>query len=488
MAERPSTLYLGLDCGSSSVKGLLYDPFKKRIRARERIRINTSKRAEDGCLFIEQSPQELLNAASSVLNRLLRETTPNENVTIGIASQRSSFLLAETQTGRALTAIISWQDTRGLPLLKKWRASREPVYEKTGLYLTPYYTITKLLWILRENPCLAALARKGLLKLCYLPSYLLLHLSREQRPAIDASLAQRSLLLNCQSAQWDRGLLQKFAIPRALLPELRPTYSFYGTLPDTFKKPGAVIRAVIGDQQAAFLALNAPGGKTLPLLNLGTGGFVLIPTKSKRWRQAGLLTDILRQKNNRLEYLLEGTVTSIQGAFKWLISIGLMDDEKSFHPPQPGEWPRLPLITGSFGGLASPHWRGDLKVHAHNLDASLSRDELLLGFLLNTAHLFWEILHPLRNLPFYPKELAAAGGLSKSRGLLEIMAQYLEMPIVPVADADLTALGAIQAASNDALRIPIEKGPAIRPNFAGRNERERYRRMAHRELLKLINQ
>ncbi|MBI4669319.1 MAG: hypothetical protein HY747_09080 [Elusimicrobia bacterium] len=300
-------LLLGFDAGSSSIKGVLYDPSQKKFLAAARLRIAAKKYSAEGALCVEHAPEEILRGAEKILRTLAAKAPACRPIRAAIAAQRSSFLLVDAETYQALTPVISWQDLRGAPLVKKLSSLNSLVYQKTGLYLTPYYTISKLLWLFQKDRDLKSKAEQGRILLAFLPAYLAGHLTRERTFAVDPTQAQRSLLLNIKTCGWDNELLKVFGIPKKMLPPVKSSFDDYGTIAIEGRKEAVKLCATIGDQQAACLALSSvPASSRRPgLINLGTGGFMLLPTGRKLKRIEGLLSGILWKIENRTEYFLE---------------------------------------------------------------------------------------------------------------------------------------------------------------------------------------
>ncbi|MBI2069899.1 MAG: hypothetical protein HYT79_04780 [Elusimicrobia bacterium] len=476
-------LLIGLDQGSSSTKGILYDPKNKKILASERAGIKTRRRAEGNRQFVEHDPEDILHSVRRVLKRLAARAPARRRLSVGLACQRSSFLFVRAGTLEALTPVISWQDTRGLELLNALQDKAPLVYERTGLYLTPYYMLSKIIWLF-EKYNFGEEARQGTIRLAPLSSYLAARLTKSDRLLVDPTHAQRTLLLNIDSGDWDLALCSAFGVPKPFLPELRETSDDYGTI--DLPSRTARLSGMIGDQQGAYWALESCANDQPALINLGTGGFLLLPTGRKPARAKGLLSGILRKENGRILYCLEGTVTSIQGALLWLKNAGLLKDTDRFRPPKKGQWGLLPVVSGGFGGLSAPFWRGDVKVAVNGLHQGNTREDIVLAFLLGLTHLFWEILKPLAGTPFYPNKLTASGGLSKSSGLLNILAEYLDLPVRPAENPDLTALGACLAAWPQA-KCSIRLGKPVVPAPSLREEAACYRARAEAALLALIS-
>ncbi|MBI4064267.1 MAG: hypothetical protein HY401_08225 [Elusimicrobia bacterium] len=477
-------LLIGLDQGSSSTKGILYDSRRQKILAETRGKVSTRRRTKDDRHFVEHDPGDILRSVREAAEFLLKKAPPGSAIRVGLACQRSSFLLMEA-SGKALTPVVSWQDTRGAKIAQKLKKYNALVYQKTGLYLTPYYALTKLLWFFENNPHWKSRAKKGDILFAPLATYLAYHLTYEKTFAVDATHAQRSLLMNIRTCQWDKGLLKLFGIPAAMLPEIKNTTANYGTLASSPPRP--LLTAMIGDQQAAAWAIFSDHERRkTALINLGTGGFVLIPTGPRPKRVPGLLSGIL-SKTWRAGYLLEGTVNSVQGVLVWMKNTGILKKSDVFRMPQKNEWEKIPVVVSGFGGLAAPYWRSDLKTSIFHLARATHREDFLRGFLLGLAHLFWEILRPLKGTSFYPRELIASGGLSNSAGLMKILSSYLELPIRTVRYSDLTVLGAALAARKTGKGSFIRPSRLFCPGRQDQNKLDRHRQKIHAAIKMLVN-
>ncbi|MBL6999279.1 MAG: glycerol kinase, partial [Gammaproteobacteria bacterium] len=241
----PATACLALDQGTLSSRALLYDETGTVLCSASR-RI-TLKRID--AQHVEQDGVEILASILAVLDEVLaaQQATRVNIKSAGLATQRSSILAWQPSSGKVLSPVLSWQDTRAADWLSGFESQAELIQAKTGLRLSPHYSVSKMQWLLQHNRNVQqALAQQDCV-ITPLASYLLYHLTDQQHIQIDIANACRSLLCNLQQRDWDAQLLQLFSMPPALLPECRPISYNYGTI----KQTGIPITAVNGDQTAA---------------------------------------------------------------------------------------------------------------------------------------------------------------------------------------------------------------------------------------------
>ena len=306
-----SSFVLAIDQGSSSTKVLSFDR-----RGRQSYRSSRPLRIErPSPVHVEQDPIHVLQETKFALDEVLSSIFKDghEVTAIGLACQRSSFLLWDRGGGRPLTPIISWQDLRAKDLCTELDSQREEIYQKTGLPLTGHYGGPKFLWFIRNNPELSKWIH--LPKVLFSPwnSFLLWHLTQERVCATDESIAGRTLFFNIHARFWDKDLLRLFRVPEEILPEIRPTCHLYGHYP--FENRSIPITCSIGDHQGALIGL---GGlkKGHCGLNYGTSAGVLINIGKEAHVIDGLLTNILYSTKEEVNYTTEGTVNAVGSLFE----------------------------------------------------------------------------------------------------------------------------------------------------------------------------
>jgi len=344
------TLTLAIDQGTHATRALVFDGHGRVLaHARRPVSLQVHSRAE-----IEQSPPEILDSLHTVVKEILQQ--PGIDAarigSAGLATQRSSVLAWDRVTGRALSPVLSWQDTRTAANLEALGRHEAAIRERTGLRLSPHYGAGKLHWLLRHEAEVIAARERGVLTIGPLAAFLLHHLSETSGDVIDHANASRTLLWNLESRDWDPWLLGLFDIPREILPECRPIVADYG-----LTRIGRIpLTAVNGDQTAALYATGMPAHDTL-VVNVGTGAFVLLPTGDSRRSHLELLSGLSRSDGRTADYYLEGTVNGAASAL-----------ERVAHQYRVADWSAQasgwldqvevpPVFLNSIGGLGSPWWQ-----------------------------------------------------------------------------------------------------------------------------------
>ncbi len=463
MVLRPPNppLAVGLDLGSTAVKAVLAGP-DGRVRARAS---RPSPLDEDpGTGRAEIPLAALRRAAEGAVRDVLRHATGP--MVLGIASQRSSFALWDTARGRALAPGISWRDRRTASGWPPAGLTDREVAARTGLRLSPHYSAGKLARLLAARPA------GPRTRAAPLPSWLAWRWSAGRILAADPTLAARTLLLSLRSGRWDRRLLAAFGIPRRILPGILPSAARYGTL----RVGGRVLalRAMIGDQQAAALALGV--SRDTGLLNLGTGAFLLVPTGRRALRAPGLLTTVLWSDATGPRYALEGTVNSAGALFDWCRRHGAGNPGRE-PLPSPGEALRLPACLPALAGTGAPRWGASdrLRFVSERGEVAPSAAAALLGVAYRLREI-WDAVPGARR----PGALLAAGGLSASRPLVQAAADLLGVPVALAAREEGTALGAALLALGRASASGPPVGETVRPKADREAGYRRWRRLLPR--------
>ncbi|HXN05765.1 MAG TPA: FGGY family carbohydrate kinase, partial [Nitrospiria bacterium] len=308
---------MGFDQGSSSSKAVLTDQYGKIIRTAA-VPLKTFQPAAGR---VEHDPSAILRsqleAAKQVLTTIHK--TKTSIAAIGIANQRSTFLLWDKGSGRPLGPAISWQDLRADGLIPQWEGHREGIRSKIGLMLTPYYAAPKIRWLLDHVKGLRAKADRGKCLFGTINTWLIWHLTRGEIHATDHTNAARTLLMNLFTLSWDEELLSLFDIPSAILPQIYPTTADFGQAHISGRK--IPVRASIGDQQAGLIGIGAVH-RGESVVNYGTGGFFLVNTGSRPIIVSGLLSSLAWTTSDRKVYVAEGTVNSVGTLFEWLKESG----------------------------------------------------------------------------------------------------------------------------------------------------------------------
>jgi glycerol kinase len=342
---------------------------------------------------------------------------------IGITNQRETTLLWDRATGRPLQNAIVWQDRRTADRCAELPA--ELIRERTGLVPDPYFSATKLEWLLREHGDAEGLAFGTV------DSWLVWKLTGGRVHATDETNASRTLLCSLDTLDWDDELLELFGVRRGLLPEIRPSGSYFGDA--TLLGHTAPIAGIAGDQQAALFA--AGGAKA----TYGTGSFVLVETGEPA--QAGVLrTAAARLADEPPRTALEGAVFVTGAAVQWLRDgLGLLGDAAESEAlaaslDDNGGVYFVPALAG----LGSPHWRPDVRGTITGLTRGSTRAHLVRAALEAAAYQTADVLDAMAPL----ERLRADGGMTRNRWLMQFQADVLGIPVETASEPEQTALGA----------------------------------------------
>jgi glycerol kinase len=454
MANPTTTYLLALDQGTTSSRAIVF---------REDGAIHSVAQQEFPQHFpqpgwVEHDPEDLWQSQLATARRALAEggLTPGDIRAIGITNQRETTLLWNRRTGRPLHRAIVWQDrrTEGLCQQLQSQGAESTVQARTGLRLDPYFSATKLRWLLDHLPDARAQAQAGELAFGTVDSWLIWQLTAGKRHVTDVSNASRTLLLNIHTGRWDDELLALFDIPRAVLPEVLPSVGDFGQVSPGLLGPGNTaipVAGVAGDQQAALMgqACLQPGDVKN---TYGTGCFMLMHTGHQAPTSAnGLITTCAAQAQpgGSPVYALEGSVFIGGAVVQWL-----RDGLKAIRNSQEVEAlaASVPdtdgvVLVPAFAGLGAPYWlphvRGSIQgltrgsTVAHIARAALESIALQSAVLLQAMQRDAEQLGTVR-VP----SLRVDGGACANNLLMQMQANFIGLPVLRPQTVETTALGA----------------------------------------------
>ena len=436
---------LALDQGTTSSRAILFDHAGK---------IAAVAQKEFAQLFpqpgwVEHRPEEIWSSQVSVAAEAMSkaQVPPRDIAAIGITNQRETTIVWDKKTGAPLCNAIVWQDRRTADICERLRdEGHEPLFrEKTGLLLDPYFSGTKIKWILDHVPGAREKALRGELAFGTVDSWLVYKLTGNNLHITDVTNASRTLLFNLYSGDWDEELLGILDIPRSMLPELRSSSEVYGqSSPDLFASP-VPIAGIAGDQQAALFGQMCvtPG---MVKNTYGTGCFMLLntgdaPVPSKN----NLLTTVAWKVNGKMTYALEGSVFIAGAVVQWLRDgLGLIRSAPEIEalaasvPDNGGVY-----LTPAFTGLGAPHW----DPHARGVIAGITRGvtagHIARAALEGIAYQVADVLDAMTaDAGLAATELRVDGGAAVNNLLMQFQADVLNTPITRPQVLETTALGA----------------------------------------------
>jgi glycerol kinase len=403
---------------------------------------------------VEHDPEEIWAGVLATARQALQSAgmTAGDLAALGIANQRETVVIWDRQTGRPIHNAIVWQDRRTAAECDRLeQAGHGPlVASRTGLRLDPYFSATKISWLLDSIDGARAKAEAGALAFGTIDSFLLWRLTDGAMHATDATNASRTLLFDIHRGAWDDELLDLFGVPRVLLPEVRDSAGDFGTTAKTHLGGCVAISGVAGDQQAALIgqACFRPG---MVKSTYGTGCFVLLNTGgdaiASRHR---LLTTIAYQLSGVRSYALEGSIFVAGAAVQWLRDgLGLIAAAAETGELAAAADPAQPVFfVPAFVGLGAPHWNSEAKAVLTGMTRGTTRRELARAVLECVAYQTRDLLDAMR------ADLGARwngdsgtvvrvdGGMSASDWTMQFLADMLAAPVDRPRGLETTALGA----------------------------------------------
>ncbi|GJL95120.1 MAG: glycerol kinase [Hyphococcus sp.] len=435
---------LAIDQGTTSSRAIVFD------RA-GRVVSNAQKEFEqhypaDG--WVEHDPEEIWRTSRDIAREAFQaaEKTGGEVVAIGITNQRETTIVWDRQTGEPIYNAIVWQDRRTAETCAALKEDglAAHVTARTGLVLDPYFSATKLAWILDHVDGARARADKGELAFGTVDSFLISRLTGGRVHATDATNASRTSLYNIHTNEWDDALLDAFKAPRACLPEVLDSAAHYGeTDPELFGR-AIPICGVAGDQQAA--AFGQACFETGDIKSTyGTGCFVLVHTgETAVTSDNKLLTTIAYRLNGKTHYALEGSIFIAGAAVQWLRDeLGIIKDaSETAALAESIETNNGVYLVPAFTGLGAPHWAPDARGAIYGLTRGAGRAELARAALEAVVYQTSDLMDAIAKDGVTAKTLRVDGGMVANDWVMQFLSDILALPVERPKVLETTALGA----------------------------------------------
>jgi glycerol kinase len=437
---------LAIDQGTTSTRAILFDA-SGRARRSAQIAL-TQLHPRPG--WVEHDPEEIWRSVVSTCREAIA-AADGPITAVGIANQRETVVLWERATGRPVHNAIVWQDRRTASRCESWRAAglEEIVARHTGLVVDPYFSASKIFWLLDSIPGLRQRALAGEIAFGTIDSFLLWRLSGGRRHATDVTNASRTMLFDIRRCAWDCELLDAFEIPPALLPEVMDTDADYGsTTPDLFDAM-IPIAGLVGDQQAAAIgqACFRPG---MIKTTYGTGAFALLniggePTASRH----KLLTTIAYRLDGETAYALEGSIFVAGAAVQWLrdrLGAIAVAAEVAGLAARADPEHRLYLVPG-FAGLGAPYWSPHARGGLLGLTAGCGLPEIARAALEAVGYQTRDLIEAMiADAGITVDAVRVDGGMAVSDWTMQFIADILPANVERPASVETTAWGAAYVA------------------------------------------
>jgi len=435
---------LALDQGTTSSRAIVFDERGTRVATAQR----EFKQIYPQPGWVEHDPKEIFATQRAVAREAVTQAqVPLKDLQgIGITNQRETTIVWDRQTGEPIANAIVWQDRRTAERCRELKASgaESLVRERTGLVIDPYFSATKIGWLLDSVPGARERAKRGELAFGTVDSWLVWHLTGNRTHVTDVTNASRTMLFNVHAQDWDEELMRLFDVPRALLPDVHPSTHAFGMVPAALLGEPLVIAGIAGDQQAAMFgqACHSPG---MAKNTYGTGCFMLLHTGGEMVQSGHGLVSTPCAYLKEKEFALEGSVFVAGAVVQWL------RDELGFFRNS-AEIEALAnsvldsgdvFIVPAFTGLGAPYWDPDARGSIFGLTRGTSRAHIARAALESIAFQSADVLEAMqKDSGRELKELRVDGGATANDLLMQFQADLLGVPVVRPKVLETTALGA----------------------------------------------
>ncbi len=435
---------LAIDQGTSSSRTVIYD---------HSVTVQASAQQEFRQIYpqagwVEHDPEDIWSSVYAVTQKAMHDlgATADDITAIGITNQRETTLVWDRDSGQCIYNAIVWQDRRTASACEKFRSDgAEPlVTAKTGLRLDPYFSATKIAWILDNVAGARDLAQRGKLAFGTVDSFLLWRLTSGRVHATDATNASRTLLFNIHKQQWDEELLALFDIPRNMLPEVFDCAADFGETDDAIVAGAVPILGIAGDQQAALIG-QAGFREGMTKSTYGTGCFVIANTGQEALvSQNKLLSTVASRIAGEVTYGLEGSVFVAGSAIQWLrdeLQI-ISSASESGHIAQATGIVDDVFVVPAFAGLGAPYWDPHARGAILGLTRGSGRNEIVTATLQAVAFQTRDLVDAMSDDGVAPSIIRVDGGMVANEWFLQFLADILDIPVERPKNVESTVLGA----------------------------------------------
>ena len=433
---------LAIDQGTTSSRAIIFSKSgKKLISSQLEFKQFFPKNG-----WVEHNPNEIWSTTIKVTkNVLLKSKKLKINIkALGITNQRETTVCWDKKTGEPVYNAIVWQDRRTEIYCKKNKKKEKLIRKKTGLFLDPYFSATKIKWIIDNVPKAKKLFKKNELLFGTIDSFLIWKLTNGKIHATDATNASRTMLFNIASNKWDKDILKIFKLNEKILPTVKNSADDFGFTSEKIVGQKIKISAVLGDQQAAAIG-QACFEKGSVKSTYGTGAFLLMNTGEKKIMSKNkLITTICYRINNKTTYALEGSIFIAGAGVQWLRDkIRLIDNAYETEKiAKSKKNSKGVYVVPAFTGLGAPYWNSK----SRGLITGLTRDsdwrDLVRATIESVAYQTSDLFLSMRKDGLNPKSVKVDGGMVSNNWFVQFLSEILKIKITRSKINETTALGA----------------------------------------------
>ncbi len=436
---------LAIDQGTTSSRSIIFSEEGSIVAMAQREFAQSYPK--DG--WVEHDPEEIWQSVKSTMREVFDkcQLTPKDIASIGITNQRETTLVWNKKTGEAIYPAIVWQDRRTAEFCRKLGEDpHKPDYVKaqTGLLLDPYFSATKIHWILNNVEGAKAAATKGELLFGTIDTFLIWRLTGGQKHLTDATNASRTMLFDIHSQQWDETLLDWFEVPSCLLPEVVDCAADFGEISHDILGHTIPIQGVAGDQQAALIG-QACFEKGMAKSTYGTGCFMILNTGSTPLTSENrLLTTVAYRFDGKVTFALEGSIFMAGATVQWLCDgLKLIDSAAETEAlAQRARENNGVFLVPAFTGLGAPYWDPDARGAILGLTRDTGISEIVAAGLQSVCYQTKDLQKAMESDGARPCTLRVDGGMAKNDWVMAFLADILGAQVQRPVVTETTALGA----------------------------------------------
>lgn len=398
--------------------------------------------------WVEQDAEELLGSVLHVARTAIGYASENkiDLVALGLTNQRETVLVWDRKTGRPLHRALVWQDRRTAKYCAELKESygEERLADKTGLLFDPYFSASKIHWLLNKIDGAPAAAKRGEIGIGTVDSFLIFRLTSGRSYATDITNASRTSLFNIERSCWDDELCELFDIPITALPQMLACDANFGETDPDILGVNLPILGVAGDQQAAAIGQGCfePGSIKS---TYGTGCFILVNSGAqKKQSKHRLLTTIAYEIDGQKDFALEGSIFVAGAVIQWLRdALHIIEDAPATESMASAlDSNHSVYLVPAFTGLGAPYWRAEARGAIFGLTRDTGRKELARAALESVAYQTHDLIAAMKNDGVTPTSLRVDGGMVSNDWFMQFLADILDLPVQRPFVMETTALGA----------------------------------------------
>ena len=476
---------LSIDQGTTSTRSILFDLKGKPVFVSQKE--FKQYYPKDG--WVEHNPEEIWVTTKKVIKEIINKNKKIKGniLTIGITNQRETTLLWDSKTGKCIYNAIVWQDRRTTNLCNKLKKKglENLIKSRTGLLLDPYFSATKIKWIIENIPSAKKLLKKNRLLFGTIDTYLIWKLTKGKIHATDSTNASRTMLFNIKKNCWDKKILKLLKIPESILPNVKNSADNFGFTDKSITKKSYPINGVIGDQQAATVGQSCfQKGSTK--ITFGTGAFIIMNTGNNKINSKNkLLSTICYRINNRTTFALEGSIFIAGASVQWLRDkLKIIKSAKITEKISKKQINNKNVyLVPAFTGLGAPYWKPNVRGILTGLTRDTGRNEIIRATLESVAYQTSDLLNAMKKDGLKPSVIKVDGGMANNYWFIQFLTDILNIKVLKPKVYETTSLGAAVMAG---YYIGVYKSLSdITRNW--RFDKKFVPKIVHKNRLKLLN-